>query len=230
MYTIPSGAVGTPYEGAIETVDTLKTKHNAQFTILSARWWLARWHTEKWLKRYGLGTAKLILADQIHPRDETRARFKYAVLRHLQRRKSSASILAIGDRPSDLIAYTAAGIPTLMLSHTLGVPLSHGTATDRAIKLESVARNLPKLVAPLVEWDTDCTAGVNRTQGIVIPPLQILTAGVCSETPSSIGLVDHMSSSLVHSVESETIWPHIEQNLHNYLNDAHAWCSGTFRA
>ena len=88
---------------------------------MTARWALAAPNTRRWLDVRGLSAVPAVHSAGPHPRDASRAAFKAGVVRQL-RAWGWAPRAGVGDRPSDLRAYTGEGLVALMVTHAHGLP------------------------------------------------------------------------------------------------------------
>eukprot|EP01138_Halocafeteria_seosinensis_P004657 gb/GECG01004763.1/.p1 GENE.gb/GECG01004763.1/~~gb/GECG01004763.1/.p1 ORF type:complete len:289 (+),score=24.67 gb/GECG01004763.1/:1-867(+) len=225
MYTIPSGRVGIPYPDAVTALHKIKQRHGVDFLVLSARWCLARKHTERWLKRHGLEDTPLVLAKEMHPRDETRAYFKYHEVCELKK-QGKKFILGIGDRPSDMLAYLAAGVPTIMLCHDEGVPKGHGSPTARAKKLIGDLDRISDHIQTVISQGNGSIQDPRSTgSGIEhqLPPLKIV---VQSTEMEPLGKYEGLSHDYMELVHSKSIWKYVERNFNQYIGDARKWIRG----
>ena len=90
-----------------DTIAALRESWN--FVAVTARWgWLprARANTETWLAAHGM-SMPVYYAPRPYPQDADRAVFKKGVIEGIGRGGEHGPVLAgVGDRPSDMVAYT----------------------------------------------------------------------------------------------------------------------------
>ena len=110
-------AVGEAYPGALHALAELSRSY--ALVAVTARWSVAERGTAAWLGAHGLGHVPVVYASHARPRDASRVAYKAAAIARL-RDEGWAPLLGIGDRPSDLRAYAAAGLPALMVAHAQG--------------------------------------------------------------------------------------------------------------
>lgn len=109
---------------------------------VTARFKLCARNTERWLEQFGLHGLPVLYATAMHPRDETRIEFKRSAVQHLAAEgwnpvcqevmllllfclqpRSQVSgvcilqVIGIGDRPSDVAAYLAAGLRVIAVAN-----------------------------------------------------------------------------------------------------------------
>ena len=216
LYLIPSGRVGTPYPGAVEAVQHIKQRYGVEFVALSARWSLARRHTENWLMQHGLEDMNVVLSSHMHPRDETRSQYKYNELCKL-RQHGKQILLGIGDRPSDLRAYVAAGIPTIMLSHNCGVPITQGNPLERAQRLVRVYDTIEEHLKEFNSYSS--IENLHPPQGKVEPELPPFTVIVESEESADSA----PCRDCIEFSNAEPIWGYVEKHFERYINESRRW-------
>ena len=122
LYAAPNSTfadrVGEPYAGAHAALVHLSTRF--RIVAITARWGgRAGAPTERWLEKHGLKGLPLILASGLHPQDKTRVGYKIAAVKLLQE-EGWEPVVGIGDRPSDLEAYSATGLESVMVAHSQG--------------------------------------------------------------------------------------------------------------
>lgn len=142
MYAAPWVIVGHPYEGAIAGVQSLAKKFN--IVAITARWQLAEASTEHMLVAAGLPRMPVIYAGDIHPGDASRVAYKARAIRHL-RDEGWAPFAGIGDRASDMKAYTNEGLTALMVLHAEGV--APGLTQTRMAELMNVEKEVRRAAA-----------------------------------------------------------------------------------
>ena len=106
--------VGEPYAGALEALRGLSRSY--RIVALTARWAAGARYTHAWLERHGLGGLPVIVAVAPHPGDDSRVAFKAAAVAWLAA-GGWAPLVGVGDRPSDLEAYAAAGLHAAVVAH-----------------------------------------------------------------------------------------------------------------
>jgi hypothetical protein len=162
MYTAPWMIVGRPYEGAIAGVQSLAEKFNV--VAVTARWQLAEASTEHMLATAGLARMPVIYAGDIHPGDASRVAYKARAIRHL-RDEGWAPFAGIGDRASDVKAYTDEGLTALVVLHAEGVaPDLIQTRMTDLMNVEQEVRRKAAVAAkvsgatptPRIIYFTDC--------------------------------------------------------------------------
>lgn len=126
--------VGEVYPGALQALAELSRSWS--LIAVTARWSVAEQGTADWLEAHGLGHVPVIYASHARPRDASRVAFKAAAVERY-RAEGWDPVLGIGDRPSDLDAYAAVGLPALMVAH---VHSGHAADTLRALRLGAGAR------------------------------------------------------------------------------------------
>lgn len=109
--------VGVPYPSAITAIHQLSSLYH--FVGLTARWYRAESNTIGWLNGAGLDGLPVIFAKEMHPADHSRSAYKAAAIAYL-RNEGWNPIIGIGDRPSDMVAYTAENLRTFMVIHKEG--------------------------------------------------------------------------------------------------------------
>jgi len=122
LYAVPNSKfaeqVGEPYLGAHAALVHLSLRF--RIVAVTARWGgRAGIPTEKWLENNGFKGLPLVLASELHPQDKTRVGYKIAAIEFL-RNEGWEPVIGIGDRPSDLEAYTATGLESIIVSHSQG--------------------------------------------------------------------------------------------------------------
>jgi len=122
LYAAPNSSfadrVGEPYAGAYEALLHLSTRF--RIVAVTARWGgRAGKPTERWLEKHGFRGLPLVLASGLHPQDKTRVGYKIAAVKLLQS-EGWEPVVGIGDRPSDLEAYSATGLESVMVAHSQG--------------------------------------------------------------------------------------------------------------
>ena len=109
--------VGRPYPGALRALQSLSAHY--ALVAVTARWSVAERGTAAWLAAHGLGHVPVIYASHARPLDASRAGYKAAALRRL-REEGWTPVYGVGDRPSDLAAYSSESVPALMVAHAQG--------------------------------------------------------------------------------------------------------------
>jgi hypothetical protein len=122
--------VGVPYPSAVAAINHLASRY--RFVAVTARWKGAGRGTHGWLAASGLPGMPVILAEGMHPQDAPRAAYKAAAIRHI-REEGWNPVLGVGDRPSDMEAYTSEGLRAFMVAHREGG--ESGNAVRRLRKL-----------------------------------------------------------------------------------------------
>jgi len=122
LYAVPNSKfaeqVGEPYSGAHAALVHLSSRF--RIVAVTARWGgRAGIPTEKWLENNGFKGLPLVLASGLHPQDKTRVGYKIAAIEFL-RKEGWEPMIGIGDRPSDLVAYTTTGLESIIVAHSQG--------------------------------------------------------------------------------------------------------------
>jgi len=112
---------GTIMPDCADTIAALRESWN--FVAVTARWgWLprARANTETWLAAHGM-SMPVYYAPRPYPQDADRAVFKKGVIEGIGRGGEHGPVLAgVGDRPSDMVAYTENGLHAIVITDALG--------------------------------------------------------------------------------------------------------------
>ena len=85
---------------------------------LTARFQSCMKNTHRWLAANGLDEMPVMFATQMHPYDHSRIAFKAAAIQYLQD-EGWEPVAGVGDRPSDLLAYSRCDLHTLAVCHTV---------------------------------------------------------------------------------------------------------------
>lgn len=152
---------------------------------VTARWRAGAAYTEKWLADNDLAGLPLMCSARPHPTDASRVAYKRDAIEYL-RVNGWEPIMGIGDRPSDLRAYTQANVRALMVCHR--GPLSRDTPAAAKQRVEDVGRlrHIAEVeCAPQresgalvdVSYWSDCPA-VHAAHSDVMQPPAIATAAV----------------------------------------------------
>jgi len=130
LYCMPRAIIGEAYPCAVRTVRALQDA-GLQPVFVSARQRLARRNTLYWLHEHGLDTAQLHLSPLTLP-ESARAAWKRSVIQRLRQEHALMPVAGVGDRPSDLQAYSDSGIRAIGVfqgtSSRAGVPSAQGSA------------------------------------------------------------------------------------------------------
>jgi hypothetical protein len=115
LYAAPRALVGTPYAGAQSAVAELSKRY--RFVAVTARNSAAEANTLLWLQHHGFGHVPVVHTPSVFPWDSGREVYKASAIRFLAGAGWAPIVAGVGDRPSDLTAYAAAGLRCIMVVH-----------------------------------------------------------------------------------------------------------------
>ena len=211
LYAIRGGngaKVGVPYPSAITAIHQLSTIYH--FVAITARYYRAEHNTIGWLTGSGLDGLPVIFAKDMHPADHTRSAYKAAAIRYL-RDEGWNPIIGVGDRPSDMVAYTTENLRTFMVIHKEGsqphIVLRH---TEKLIETEKKIRtgSSGKVIPSILYFSDDQT--VHHYFHTNIQSKQSLAINNISNNISQI-----------HAIQHESQHTHQHSHAQHNLTDAH---------
>ena len=230
LYAVPNSKfaeqVGEPYLGAHAALVHLSLRF--RIVAVTARWGgRAGIPTEKWLENNGFKGLPLVLASGLHPQDKTRVGYKIAAIEFL-RNEGWEPVIGIGDRPSDLEAYTATGLESIIVAHSQGA--SPGSALHAVRDVFQTETRLlndkfnSKLQRKNTVYISDCHQ-VHKTyaaqKGLKYTPnLALQVDGIAPVWTQVRRLVDERASALGAGLSSATTGAHWEEEAGLPLDQA----------